>query len=156
MKKILLSALLSVCLLAGCAGQPSNIETEAISTDATLEVTEVVETTEPIETITIADYSITGMLNVTDVYFAAKTNASWGTTYAKAAPEEATGIIVYVMCPQCKEETFDLVELTEIPEASIGKQTFTWKGSIDCGNWDNHADPFDSEYKYSIIFTLER
>lgn len=148
MKKILLSSLLCVCLLAGCSGQPSSTEPEVTTTDSALEVTEATRT------VTVTDYSITGMLNVTDLYFAALVDKGWGMTYSETAAEEATGIIVHVMCPQCNEETFDLIEFTELPEASIGQQTFTWTDSMDCGNWDNHEDSFDSEYKYSIIFTL--
>lgn len=145
MKKVLLSMLLCVCLLAGCTSQLSSTEPEVTPADT------IPEATTP---IAVTDYSITGMLNVTDLYFAALTDKGWGMTYCEVEPEEATGIIVHVMCPQCNEETFDLVEFAELPEASIGQQTFTWTDSIDCGNWDHHEDSFNSEYKYSIIFTL--
>ena len=148
MKKILLGSLLCICLLVGCSTQSGSTKLEATTTDTIPQVTEVTKT------VTVADYSITGMQNVTDLYFASLVDQGWGKTYSETAAEKATCIIVHVMCPQCNEKTFDLIEFAELPEASIGQQMFTWIDSLNCDNWTNHEDSFDSEYNYSILFTL--
>lgn len=146
MKRLLsvLIAVLAVIFLAGCSDAPAadNPSTEPTNTTAGM-----------VEKPELTDYSVTGMMNVTSTYFCTKDGRG---PYYEVDPAEgtATAVCVWVMCPYCSEETFDIVEFSEISETLIGQQTFTWTNEVDCGNWDNHRDRFTYEYNYSIIFAL--
>ena len=152
MKK-LLSIICVVFLLisfAGCSSTP----TEGSSVDSATESQNGAEAPETVAKPVITDYSVAGMMNVTDVYFSGKTlNGSYSKVGYNGV-DTAIAITVDIMCPQCGEETFRIINFSDISENYIGQQTFTWTDKEECINWANHSDSFDSSYKYSIIFTL--
>ena len=147
--------MLSVYLLAGCTSmQPE--EMPADTTTNTMPSATVTEATEAPQTVTIKDYSVVGMQNVTEVYFADERKADWGNvmTFVKTEPEEATQIFVKTMCPYCHEQTFFGIEFSKFPKTSIGQPSFAWSEEIACSNGYSHTDNFD--YSYSIMFTLNQ
>ena len=152
MKRIIaaLCIMLTVFAFVGCSGAP-DIETPNTIPPSVETQDTVPEVTNP--PVVITDYTITGMLNVTKVYFSAKSDRGW---WVEVDPKETdpAAITVHVMCPLCHEETADFIDLSEIPQTHIGQSSFTWSEEISCGNWSNHSDHFDTDYTYSIIFTL--
>ena len=157
MKKfiVLLTSLLLVLTLIACADKSTTQPTENNNTIAAQPETTVATeaATEAVQEVSITDYTITAMVNVTGVRHSVKTMEGNIACYSPAEPGEANAISVYIMCPLCKAESFVNIDFTEIPENQIGLPSFTWSGTEDCSNWSNHADPFTEEYNYSILFT---
>lgn len=152
MKK-LLSILCVVLLLLSFAGCSSTSFADP-SADSTTKPQNSTAAPETVAKPVITDYTLTGMMNVTDVYFSGKTSTGSYSKVGYNGVDTAIAITVDIMCPQCGEETFDIIDFSDISEHLIGQQTFTWTSEEDCSNWDNHSDSFDTVYKYSIIFTL--
>ncbi len=155
----MLSVLILMLSFAGCAGNPSvspaaTTSPTAEQLNATTETQNVTTFPETTAKPVITDYSIAGMMNVTDVHFSGKTSTGSYSEIGYNGVDTTTAITVWIMCPQCGEETFDIINFPDISENLIGQQTFSWTGEEDCANWSNHSDVFDSSYKYSIIFTL--
>ena len=152
MKKLLSIMCVVFVLISfvGCSSTPS----ENPSVDSTTESQNSTVAPETVAKPVITDYSVAGMMNVTDVYFSGKTSTGSYCKVGYNGVDTAIAITVEIMCPQCGEETFDIIDFSDISENLIGQQTFSWTDEENCGNWANHSDSFDSSYKYSIIFTL--
>ena len=154
MKNTICYVLIAVLLftLVGCAGGENSTQPPVFENQSPDFITDPPATEAPV-TYDITDYTLSGMVNVTDVCFSAK-NAQGH--YAEVDPKHGspTAITISIMCPICNEEAFFILELSEISQAKIGQPSFTWTGEHDCYNWVNHEDHFDSTYNYSVLFTL--
>lgn len=152
MKKLLSIMCVVFVLISfvGCSSTPS----ENPSVDSATGSQNSTVAPETVAKPVITDYSVAGMMNVTDVYFSGKTSTGSYSKVGYNGVDTAIAITVDIMCPQCGEETFDIIDFSDISENLIGQQTFSWTDEKYCLNWDNHSDSFDSSYKYSIIFTL--
>ena len=143
MKKFL-SILCVVFLLlsfAGCSNNPS--------ADTTTDPQNTTVAPETVSKPVITDYTLTGMMNVTDVFFD-------GAKSGETGLESSTYIIVYLKCPYCDYEgNFAKIPFSEISENLIGQQAFTVSKEISCGEYDKHDWRDNPDYKYSILFTLD-
>ena len=151
----LLSTVLAACGGSGTTESPKGTQSPSNNNSEQLESTTTPTEIITIENYTIENYTIAPTLNVTDVYFTAK-NSDGHYVKVDPAEEKPTGVLIRLMCPQCHDETFVIVELSSFPQNLIGQQVFTWTDEYDCDNWFNHSDHFDSTYKYSVIFTLNQ
>ena len=150
MKKLLtlLTVLTLVLSLAACASTPADDN----ATDTPPVSNQNPEPSEEVAPVTIADYSVVGMSNVTNVYFSAPNENGHYTK--RVDPANATAVVAELMCPYCHSEGSIVLDFSKFSESQIGQQTFTWTDTFPCYDWSDHEDTYNSDYTYALMFTL--
>ena len=145
MKKIIVMAVSLLLLLTICACATN--QGSVTKTDDS-----VTKTDDKKENISWADYDAGGVSNILDVYLG-RTDGHC-VFPVENENETISAVGAYTICPYCSEEGFEIFQFSEFPKEKLGDNTVLIEKSMRCENWAKHTDSFTSEYKVSIILTL--